>query len=432
MAGTFPVWTRRVSPEGRLIMPDNEHSLAESFGAGLTKAGGWLKEYADEKADEASKSGDKQAVGRDDAFTVTLEDAPDHGLSITPDDSWNPNDLWPHGNWSRDDMGAEPHLDLLANQDARRHQYAAVNAVFSLAAASEAAQTKLQGAAPPGAPGFTEQVLATYDKLADEHLANTPPAMKPYVTAQIAVLRDRQLADATQFEVMARSDWDKQTGQDIYDNAIAQVSADPRQYEFAVANLDHAIKARGLSPVEQEALFGQVKDELGYAVMTGLVDRDPDEVERMIESGAADKYMAAGDRESWLQKVADRQDQRRVGEVKAWEQADNAAPGVHLALRQTAKQDLLQQLQRGTLSQDAINARKDVLGPELSADFGALVSHRASGTSDPAVVGELLIAAGSRDLWHEARNAMLQGRLSSSDLVRIVATNRDLINERVL
>src|SRR5581483_5202593 len=104
----FPIWTRRLSPEGRLVLPDNEHSLAESFGAGLTKAGGWLKEYADSRAD-TPPSGDKDIVGGDGGVTFTIDDATDQGPSLMPDDGWDTSDLWPHG-WTSDDKGSEPHI----------------------------------------------------------------------------------------------------------------------------------------------------------------------------------------------------------------------------------------------------------------------------------------------------------------------------------
>lgn len=421
MTNTFPIWTRRVAPEGRLAMPDNEHSLAEAFGAGLTKIGGWLGDYADRQHDKP------ETTGTDKDWNADQDKALDQGWSAGPDDTWNPNDLWPRGGWSWGDKGAEPHLELLAGQDVRRQQYAATGAIFDLVAAADQQQRKLAAEAPAGAPGFAEQSMADFDKLADQTMAGTSPAMRPYMEAQIAARRDQHLADATRLEVQARNAWDRQTAQDMLDKAVAQVSADPGRFDFAAANLGQAIKASNLSPAEQEMLLGKVKDDLGYAALTSLVERDPDRAAQMIESGTADKYMGADEKSAWLQKVADRQDRRRLDEVNAWRQADNAAPGAYLGLRDSAKQDLLQRLQRGTLSQDAIDRRNDMLGPELAADFTAMVARQAAATSDPATTGALVMAAGDRDLWREAADAMLQGRLSVADFGRIVETNRRLL-----
>src|SRR5256885_9532157 len=83
MANTFPTWTRQVSPQGRLRLPDNEHSLAESFGAGLSKVGDWLKDRADHADDKPKADVDKG---------WSADQAPDQGWSFSPDDSWNQDD----------------------------------------------------------------------------------------------------------------------------------------------------------------------------------------------------------------------------------------------------------------------------------------------------------------------------------------------------
>jgi hypothetical protein len=431
MANAFPAWTRHASPEGRLILPDNEHSLAESFGPALSKFGDWLEDYADKHADKAKtdgQAGDKQGMGEDVSWSLDQDPGPDGGWTLTPDGGWNQNDLWgPHGGWNGDGKGPEPHVELLAGQETRRQQYAASNSILSLANVADTQQGKLAADVPAGAARFVERSLAAFDKLGDQTIADAPPAMKRYVTAQVGALRDQHIAQATRIEVAARNAWDKQTAQDMFDHGTALVTVDPDRFDFVVASLSHAIKARDLPADQHEALLDQVKDHLGYAAMTGIVDRDPDQAAWLIESGAADKYIAGGEKEEWLHKIADRQDQQRLDEVKVWKQADNAAPGLHLALRDTAKQDLLQQLQRGTLSQDGVNRWKDVLGPDLAADFTKMVGHRASTTSDLAAMGDLLMAAGDRDLWREATDAMLQGHVSTADFSQLIATNQRLM-----
>jgi hypothetical protein len=389
MADNFPMWSRSVAPEGTLVLPAGDHSLLDAFGSVLDKVGGFIEDHRDWLTD-------------DDADRVDQ----------TPADSASP--------------GRAPPETLQYNQS-RREQYAASNSAIGLANAASAQLAQLRADAAPGAPGFTEQAAASFDQLADRTLADTPPPMKRYMAAQVDALRQAHLVDAARVEVQARNDWDRETAQSMLDNASAQVTADPGKFDFALANLGQAIKASDLSPEQQEALFGQVKDHLGYAAMTSIVDRDPDDARRMIESGAADKYMAGDERDAWLQKVADHQDQQRLDEVKTWTQAENAAPGLHLGMRETAKQELLQQLARGTLSQDAIDGWKDVLGPELTADFGALVGHHASATSDSSTLGALLMGAGDHDLWPEAVNAAVQGRVSPADFSRIIATNQRLL-----
>jgi hypothetical protein len=400
MAGNFPIWQRSVAPQGELPIPSGDHSLLDAFGTALEKGGGFFGKAADWWSEKQISERPDPAGHHAASPSAPAEDVPYHDASNT-----------------------------LASLDARRRQYAAMRALMDLSAASDKQLADLQAQAAPGAPGLVEQSLATFDKLRDQVIADASPAMRPYLRTQVALLRDEHIAQATRIEVAARHAWDKQTAQDMFHDATAQVTVDPGRFDFVLANLSEAIKARDLPADERQQLLDQMKDHLGYVAMTSIIDRNPDRAAQMIESGAVDKYMAADEKEEWLQKIADREDEQRRDEVEMWTRAENAAPGLHLALRDAGKRELLQELQRGTLGQEAIDQWKDVLGPELLSDFTKMVGCQANATSDTAVVGDLLMAAGERDLWREAADAMQQGRLSTADFAKIVAINWKLLQQ---
>ncbi len=128
----------------------------------------------------------------------------------------------------------------------------------------------------PGAPGFTPQFLADFDKFKGETIQNAPTdAARKYLTGRLEAMRVQFGQAAINFEATAKRDYRVNTVTETINNNAKLVQDDPGNFETVYAETLATIEALDIPPNEKIALANNAKAAIPYATVLGNVQRDP-------------------------------------------------------------------------------------------------------------------------------------------------------------
>jgi hypothetical protein len=131
--------------------------------------------------------------------------------------------------------------------------------------------------APDDAQGFTDGVLADFDKRAGAltTAAQSNPLAAHYFTNVLPQLRAQEQENAMRWEAGQRSAFRTQSVLDNSGKLATLVQSDPTQLASAGAQLSGQINALGLDPDERTQLRTRVAGELSIAAAQGAANQDP-------------------------------------------------------------------------------------------------------------------------------------------------------------
>ncbi len=131
--------------------------------------------------------------------------------------------------------------------------------------------------APPGAAGFTDALMAEYQKEVDDIRVNAGLSAEAGQELEIKQLdfRNYLMGQAIGFEAQARGEQRKTQVQQSLTTFTQIVQADPAQYDTILSDYDAMIAALPLPADAREALRGEGLKELRLAASFGAALRDP-------------------------------------------------------------------------------------------------------------------------------------------------------------
>lgn len=144
---------------------------------------------------------------------------------------------------------------------------------------------RLQQSAPPGADGFTPQVLQRFKQWSDQQLADeTDPRARQLLQTHLVDLQTNVVDDALKFEAGARREHRQVQTEDAIGKAASAVFANPDSAEAVLGDLDGVLQTYKLG-ADGERIGQQAKQTIAAAYLRGLVERDPDRALREAQSG---------------------------------------------------------------------------------------------------------------------------------------------------
>jgi hypothetical protein len=312
--------------------------------------------------------------------------------------------------------------DVLARQ---KEQDAAVEATVALSKAQSDWQKTLyerQQAAEPGAPEFTAAVQADFDKYSSEVLkgAKTRRA-QVFLTERLAAFRGDLTTKAMEFEAEARVAHRGQQLQNGLDNFGTSVDLDPMSWQQRAAEATTLID--GMQMPEQERI------EKRKAATTFLMSRaavamgrqDPDAVLRRLtqpeEGDTLFRNLTPEARDAVLKAVESEQRAR-------WQEEDRAYQDTLRAEREVqdeASKDMDRTLASGGLSARWLEANRERLSAEDYRYGYRRLTGGEEADTNPQVYADLRTrASNGEDVRGDARDALLKGRIKTSDFDRLL------------
>lgn len=307
----------------------------------------------------------------------------------------------------------------------QREQDAAAEATVTLSKAHADWQKTLferQQTAPAGAADFTGQIQKDFDAYQAEVLKGARTRQsKLFLTERMSALRTNLTDEAMKFEASARVAHRETQLRDGLDNFGTAVDLKPDSWQERVAEA-HAL-IDGMQMPEQERI------EKRRGVMTYLMGRavvamgrqDPDgTLRRLTQPEDGDtlfRNLTPEARDAALKAVESEQRARWQEEDQERQRSDRAERDA----QDEASKDLDKALAGGALSPRWLEANRERLSAEdYRYGYRRLVGGEEADTN-PQVYGDLRMRASrGEDVRNDARDALMKGRIKTSDFDRLV------------
>lgn len=130
--------------------------------------------------------------------------------------------------------------------------------------------------AEPNAPQFTPRILEDFDKDAEEFVGKAPSdTAKNFLRDRVAAFRTELGYKATEFEAVARTDYQDDRFVSAIDKGAKLMNTDPSQYEQTLGETLAIIDASSMPVTRKSARRQSAVDKISSAAVWSKVQRDP-------------------------------------------------------------------------------------------------------------------------------------------------------------
>jgi hypothetical protein len=148
---------------------------------------------------------------------------------------------------------------------------------------------ELQGTAQPGAPDFTKNTLAEFDKYAEkfsEDRASLPASARKQMELNIGEFRNNLLGQSIGFASRAEAAKKRTDAESVISNSSRLVFNAPGQFDYEAGQFDKTIDALGMDATLAYDLKQKGKNEIAVAGVRGLIEKNQLSMARlMIKEG---------------------------------------------------------------------------------------------------------------------------------------------------